>query len=162
MGIIDLAGGKIQNNVSSSKLRLYAKIESVLSDCRKWPKSQRKCVICYTPQFELLHISLCPNRDMFIYLTVSDYGDIKTPFGSLTHGLQYPSKASPSRLDPQFFKNFEDWITFWDVQVKFQEAWNKEREEVWIIFNYSVDLVKRLVETLGVTSSWWHCLCASF
>ena len=40
------------------------------------------CVICYTPQFELLHVSLCPNRDMFIYLTVSDYGDIKTPFKS--------------------------------------------------------------------------------
>lgn len=105
MGIIDLAGGKIQNNVSSSKLRLYAKIESVLSDCRKWPKSQRKCVICYTPQFELLHVSLCPNRDMFIYLTVSDYGDIKTPFKSLTHGLQYPSKVSPSRLDPHFFQS---------------------------------------------------------
>ena len=50
-----------------------------------------------------LHVSLCPNRDMFIYLTVSDYGDIKTPFGSLTHGLQYPSKVSPSRLDPHFF-----------------------------------------------------------
>ena len=105
MGIIDLAGGKIQNNVSSSKLRLYAKIESFLSDCRKWPKSQRKCVICYTPQFELLHVSLCPNRDMFIYLTVSDYGDIKTPFGSLTHGFQYPSKVSPSRLDPHFFQS---------------------------------------------------------
>ena len=74
-------------------------------------------MICYTPQFELLHVLLCSNRDMFIYLNVSDYGDIKTPsFGSLTHGLQYPSKVSPSRLDPhsfdpQFFKNFEDQIT---------------------------------------------------
>ena len=48
---------------------------------------------------------LCVQIDMFIYLTVSDYGDIKTPFKSLTHGLQYPSKVSPSRLDPHFFQS---------------------------------------------------------